>query len=225
MLTLNDLINECAPAVSVKRPNYEALAKARELHDLGLDWISQKLRDEVLLAEKMECIVKEKFVVITPEKIQGFLDRKADEYNRTAKGKTQKTLSEAAVTWTDQFDDILTRTEESSLENQVHLFEPSIQGIDENRFAARTRHFLSSGKNLIGAFVWKEVNIRDYKSVPPAKALQALKDARKKEIFDEFTIASVSKVPDPLLLGRLNGSEDRYFLAQWGDDIALDDII
>jgi len=27
------------------------------------------------------------------------------------------------------------------------------------------------------------------------------------------------------LLGRINGSSDRYFLAQWGKDVKLDDII
>lgn len=90
---------------------------------------------------------------------------------------------------------------------------------------AFTNDFLSPSEERVSGFMWTEEKVSEYKAVPPDAALAALKTAKGKEIFDYFVIASVTNMKDPLLLGRLHGSEDRYFLAQWGEDIALDDVI
>lgn len=77
----------------------------------------------------------------------------------------------------------------------------------------------------IGQYVWTESNIKDYAGIPPIGVLERLKETKAKEIFDYFSIATVNEVKDPLLLGRINGHADRYFLAQWGNDISLDEVI
>jgi len=35
----------------------------------------------------------------------------------------------------------------------------------------------------------------------------------------------VTVVPDPILLGRITGCENRYFIAQWDDDVKIEDIL
>ncbi len=76
---------------------------------------------------------------------------------------------------------------------------------------------------------WKEVKIADYPGVPPNDVLDKLEEAQNKQAFDYYTIASVETkvvdIKDPLLFGRYEGDTNRYFLAQWGSDVSLDDVI
>lgn len=70
--------------------------------------------------------------------------------------------------------------------------------------------------------------VQDYREVPPDHALDALEQAKELGCFDEFEIASVQwiePVPDPLLLGKINGCEDYFFLDQWDDDVKIEDIL
>lgn len=77
----------------------------------------------------------------------------------------------------------------------------------------------------INAFEWCEVAVEHYAGIPPMNVLRKFKEEKEKNVFDSFTIASVNAIRDPLLLGRVTGSENRYFIAQWGDDVKLDDVI
>jgi len=78
----------------------------------------------------------------------------------------------------------------------------------------------------IGRFEWKEVPVEEYEGLPPAPVLETFKEHKARKVFDYFTIASVNSVPDPLLLGRIDGDDDnRWFIAQWGKDVCLDDLI
>ena len=70
--------------------------------------------------------------------------------------------------------------------------------------------------------------IEQYQEVPPAEALGKLREAKALDCFDSFevaTIKSVTVVPDPILLGRIIGCENRYFIAQWDDDVKIEDIL
>lgn len=65
----------------------------------------------------------------------------------------------------------------------------------------------------------------DGQSVPPQEVLDELKTARDTKLFDDYTVLSVQKVPDPILCGVIKESNDLYFIAEWGDDVKLSDII
>lgn len=89
-----------------------------------------------------------------------------------------------------------------------------------------------TGKNQWGIITehktLKFTAIKDYPNVPPSEALNALEEAMKVGCFDTFEIASiqfVQKVPDPILFGRVTGCEDRFFIAQWDDDVKIEDIL
>ena len=86
-----------------------------------------------------------------------------------------------------------------------------------------TIHANSSEEGTIGKFVWTETPLEEYPGIPPEFVLKKIE--QYKPSFDSLAIAEVNSVKDPLLLGRINGSSDRYFLAQWGKDVKLDDII
>ncbi len=89
----------------------------------------------------------------------------------------------------------------------------------------RTCDYMSSEDGKIGQYAWKEEKLEDYKGIPPKEALEALKEHQERQVFDYFTIASVKGIKDPLLLGKINGVEDRFFITQWGSDVNLDDIL
>lgn len=80
---------------------------------------------------------------------------------------------------------------------------------------------------------WEEILIQNYQGNPPQSVLEKLVEVQKTNVFDEFTIAEVDireikepiRAKDPLLIGRIKGSSDRYIIAQWGDDIYIDDLI
>lgn len=68
--------------------------------------------------------------------------------------------------------------------------------------------------------------IKDYEKVPPDDVLIKLKEAKDKECFDTFHIAYIRKVKDPILFGKIDDFANLYFfVAQWGDDVKIEDII
>ena len=80
-------------------------------------------------------------------------------------------------------------------------------------------------EGTIGKFVYREIPLSKYISMPPKEVLSVIKDFIKKNLFDYFTIASVEGIHDPLLFGRIYNSDIRWFLYQWGEDISLDDVL
>lgn len=70
--------------------------------------------------------------------------------------------------------------------------------------------------------------ISQYGEVPPAPALEALRAAKELKCFDSFEVAkieSVTVVPDPILFGCITGCDKKYFVAQWDDDVKIEDIL
>lgn len=70
--------------------------------------------------------------------------------------------------------------------------------------------------------------IAQYGEIPPAPALESLREAKRIGCFDRFevaTIESVTVVPDPVLFGCIDGCDNKYFIAQWDDDVKIEDIL
>jgi len=72
--------------------------------------------------------------------------------------------------------------------------------------------------------------VKDYAEVPPEEVLEKMEEAIDKNCFDVFEVAyietmSQTKVPDPILFGRINGCPDRFFISQWDDDVKIEDIL
>jgi len=67
--------------------------------------------------------------------------------------------------------------------------------------------------------------IEHYKNVPPADVLNALEAAQGHKCFDKFDVAYIREVEDPILFGVINGCEDRFYIAQWDNDVKIEDIL
>lgn len=92
------------------------------------------------------------------------------------------------------------------------------------------KRWVSTGDREIAldreTYFWHQTNVSAYLGVPPHRIIEALEAHRERGCFDEFVVGEVVRVKDPLLLGTINGVTDRlWFIAQWGEDVALDDVI
>jgi hypothetical protein len=70
--------------------------------------------------------------------------------------------------------------------------------------------------------------IDGYPKIPPQDALQRLEQAMNDNIFDTFEVATIQwikEVIDPIIFGRIEGCPDRFFVAQWDDDVRIEDIV
>ncbi len=101
-----------------------------------------------------------------------------------------------------------------------------LQAVEEYRYATGedlddfNKEMKQYGKELT------IVKIKDYDKIPPDDVLVALKEAKTKECFDSFHIAYIRKVKDPILFGKIDDFKNLYFfIAQWGDDVKIEDII
>jgi len=70
------------------------------------------------------------------------------------------------------------------------------------------------------------VEIKEYDKIPPDDVLAKLLEAKEKKCFDGFHVAYIRKVKDPILFGKIDDFKNLYFfIAQWGDDVKIEDII
>lgn len=69
------------------------------------------------------------------------------------------------------------------------------------------------------------VKIEDYESAPPTDVLDCLEAAKDHNCFDSFEVAYIKKVKDPLLFGVIEGCSDKFFIAQWDDDVSINDLL
>lgn len=72
------------------------------------------------------------------------------------------------------------------------------------------------------------IPLEQYSEVPPDAVLDKLESAKATGIFDRFDIAKIQwkeAIKDPLLFGLVDGCTDMFFICQWDDDIALEDLI
>lgn len=68
-------------------------------------------------------------------------------------------------------------------------------------------------------------SISTYSDIPPAEVLERLIEAKKIGCFDSYEIAHIIEVKDPILFGRIKDCSDRFFIAQWDDDVKIEDIL
>lgn len=59
----------------------------------------------------------------------------------------------------------------------------------------------------------------------PDKALDELEKAKERKLFDSYSVLWAEKVPDPLLLGCIDGCKDFFLITEWGEDVKFDDIM
>lgn len=82
-----------------------------------------------------------------------------------------------------------------------------------------------------GSQVYDKLQFTDlpkYSTVPPRDVLDSLKKAKEHGCFDSFEVAKIESVevrPDPILFGRVRGCQDRFYVAQWDNDIRIEDLI
>ena len=67
-----------------------------------------------------------------------------------------------------------------------------------------------------------------YREVPPLEVLEKIEQAQALNCFDTFEVVkihSTTQLKDPIVFGRINGCPDRFFVAQWLDDVKIEDIL
>lgn len=72
------------------------------------------------------------------------------------------------------------------------------------------------------------VPLKSYSKVPPDHVLESLEKAKGHECFDFYEVGVLESVevrPDPLMIGRIIGSDDRFFIDQWDNDVKIEDIL
>jgi hypothetical protein len=74
-------------------------------------------------------------------------------------------------------------------------------------------------------------SLADYPHLPPTDVMLKIREARSTKLFDRFTIAYIkmahvpTRDPDPIVFGIIEGTSDLFFIAEWGDDVSLSDIL
>jgi len=250
--TLMQLVDDCDKADKIGHTKLGVVQRSVELAELGFGKLAANMTQKANRKEQFRKIYDFKYIKITPDKIKSFLKRKVDAYNLKHK-KTRKDSKSAyymhefdqAVRhlYSNNIDDALSYRMRSIEQQQRMYAWPDLAGDSASQFfdtgiasiapslgeptslQESTCNYNNSDKNTIGSFVWEETRIESYETLPPDNVLKTLKEHKERQVFNSYTIATVKGIHDPLLLGRVNDCEDRYFIAQWGEDISLDDVI
>lgn len=212
--------------------------KVADLKELGFSTLAEKARNIIEEKKRLAKISEYGYIRITPKAIEDFLIRKAKEYDRL-EGEKKKVKSKEKVAFEKQSRLAYTLFRARVLSNDV-VYVPTLNGRDyhviahdylryENRgFTDHSRMMCETLNNGM-RYLWDEAHVSVTKHCPPQNILDAMKIHKERGIFDLFTVAEVIFEPipvkDPLLLGRIYGSSDRFFIGQWGEDVALDDLI
>ena len=70
--------------------------------------------------------------------------------------------------------------------------------------------------------------LSSYEDIPPVEVLEKVEAATEVGCFDSFEVAQVKNVhvyKDPIIFGRIEGCGDRFFIAQWDNDVRIEDIL
>jgi hypothetical protein len=206
----------------------ENLERAAELERLGFKSLAEEIVEKIKLKDKLGRISEYGYLRISVEKIEKFLDKKVELYN--ARFPKPVVMSENGLysQWRGAFHgpervyyNIFGRNLEFPSSWDARIFQAKT--IWPIKISRQTIHFAGGGD--VGQYVWTEARLSEYKSIPPSEVLEALREHQSRKVFDYFTIASVNELKDPLLLGRTEDCEDRWFIKQWGEDIHVEDVI
>lgn len=70
--------------------------------------------------------------------------------------------------------------------------------------------------------------IASYEKVPPTDVLEKVAEASERGVFDALEVAHIESVveqKDPIVFGLIKGCTDRFFIAQWDNDIRIEDLL
>jgi hypothetical protein len=252
---LTELIAECDVAKIIESKKIPmATETANLLLELGFKTSAASVAAKLHPILKAAEIAAGKYIEITPEKIQAFLNRRAEDYNKSRPKKKSDPCGDIVFSTAQSLGGMYNSLY-NQIQNQILNLQSSnaisyqtgtssalwggalpgtmtdwaglgaVSNVPIGDFHAVTLDANSSAEGTIGRFVWTEVGVGSYIGIPPTNVLLKLKKEKAKNVFDYYSVASVNAVKDPLLLGRINGSQSRYFIAQWGDDVKLDDVI
>lgn len=223
--TLLEILNGCQPSDYPYNQFEEDknLDKASELESLGFTEVATKMIKRMEMIHKLGKTAQYNYIRVAPTRIQEYLKMKAERYNaeHPSKKNDEDNFDDDPLDYIRMMDRALTRIWQGHMSTRTITNESSNSG----SFSEPTNDYMTNDENTIGQFKYTETPISEYKDIPPQDTLDALKEHRGRNIFDYFTIGKVSHVPDPILWGRIEGCEDRFYICQWGDDITLDDIL
>lgn len=242
MSDLLELVKDCGEAGHEKGNVEAAIQEANSLKDLGFNTAAAEIMRRATLKGKLNRIAEYKYVVITDEKIRTFLERKAksrpapvarkmDRFDRFMSGFEGIDADFGWASDTTALNTEFARQLGESARRQMDMSSQSMFVFRsmEQTFAdpvATTARQIGVSDGQGYMWTWNEVPVADYKAIPPKDVLLKMGEHIARGCFDSFTIASVEKIKDPLLLGRVNGVSDRrWFVQQWGEDVSLDDVI
>jgi hypothetical protein len=240
METLMELVNGCKKVDFKEDGLEEKFLKIEELRQLGFKAKAAELQKEMVTAEKLTKLTKFGYIEIFDKQVEKYLRKKADYYNKhKAKNKGKKVLPQSQAM--DQF----IRAYEEIINPPIHTISTTVSGItypspisryrsrlldgyshrNNRTITQRTNDYDLDEEGTIGMYIWTETKVKDYEGIPPANVLDTMKVHKQRNVFDYYTIAEVNGIVDPLLFGKISNYEGRFFIAQWGDDVQLDDLI
>lgn len=195
-----------------------------ELEELGFKKVSGNILSTIERKKKVNNIAKYKYLKITEEMINIYLDNKVKEYNKIQGKPKSSPILCGNIQGNELGYDKYLHSFISETWETIYI-SPDNKNNKITEIVKQTCDYYSTKKGTIGKFVWKECPIEEYGSVPPKEVLSKLRMHKDRLLFDYFTIASVENIKDPLLFGRIKETKDRYFIAQWGNDVYLDCLI
>lgn len=187
--------------------NTTAMAeKAEQLRELGFDKAAEDLRKKAELGRRLS-IAYEHYRYVKQEKIDAYKEklRKATTRRMTIEELRMHPTYRAAM-------------DDGRRWNGRAMSEAQIEQL-----------VLSKTTSSYDTLVLDTLS--NYQGIPPQAALDKLAEAKGLKVFDTFEVAHVDpvasqvKLPDPIIFGLINGCTDRFFIAEWGDDVKLTDLI
>jgi len=70
--------------------------------------------------------------------------------------------------------------------------------------------------------------LENYDKVPPMSVIEEIEKANDRACFDRYEVAdieSVQELPDPIVFGVIDGCSDKFYIAQWDNDVKIEDIL
>jgi hypothetical protein len=101
-----------------------------------------------------------------------------------------------------------------------------------NRFQNELLHKGTTwGAPYSGGYTYQALKftaLESYPNVPPSEVLEGIRAAKELKCFDRFevlTLETVEVIPDPVIFGIIDGCDNKYFVAQWDDDVKIEQIL
>ena|SRR3990167_4847798 len=104
---------------------------------------------------------------------------------------------------------------------------PFIQQSRVDEFNAHLKKRTMKGNHPL-TMMWQELSfipVSAYPHTPPMDVIEKVEESQKIGCFDYHEVAYIRDVKDPIVFGRIHGCTDRFFVAQWDDDVSMEEIL